>query len=189
MRSHKLRRQNRKSKKNDRVRGGEIDGDERCGEDATVKKGFFGSEWCAPKLSGKETESKGFMGLNVPEISNPFAKKENENINTEIEPVAPMEETSNEIMPPAVEETSNEIVTSPIEEPANEIMPPAVEEPANEIMPPAVEEPANEINKPNTGGKRKSKKQSKRKTAKKGGSKKNRTKKSKKNSRKNRSKK
>jgi hypothetical protein len=167
MRSHKVRRQNRKSKKNNRVRGGDTEGDERCGQDATVKKGFLGNEWCAPKLSGKETESesKGFMGLNVPEISNPFAKKENENINTEIEPVAPVDETSNEILTTPSEETSNE------------------------IMPPAVEEPANEINKPNTGGKRKSKKQSKQKTAKKGGSKKNRTKKSKKNSRKNRSKK
>jgi len=183
MRSYRSKRQNRKSNKKNRVRGGDTEGDERCGKDATVKKGFLSGEWCAPKINkdgsdNEKSETKGFSIM--PEIPNPFSsEKKNETtplVNGEEQPAE-----NGEIQPP--------VENGVIQPPENGVIQPpadgAVTTAPVDGEPPAVEEV-----KPNIGGKkRKTKKQSKRKSAKKGGSKKKRTKKSRKNSRKNRSKK
>jgi hypothetical protein len=194
MRSYRSKRQNRKSNKKNRVRGGDSEGDERCGKDATVKKGFLSGEWCAPKINkdgsdNEKSETKGFSIM--PEIPNPFSsEKKNETtplVNGEEQPAE-----NGEIQPPV----ENGEIQPPVEN--GEIQPPVengeiqplVEN--GEIKPPENGAPAPVVEevKPNIGGKkRKTKKQSKRKSAKKGGSKKKRTKKSRKNSRKNRSKK
>ena len=170
MRSYRSRRQNRKSNKKNRVRGGDTEGDERCGKDATVKKGFLSGEWCAPKINkdGSDNEKSETKGLSfMPEIPNPFSgEKKNET-------------TADGVEEPAVVQSGEEQPVVSSEMPSGEI-PPVVS---------SVQEQVNDEKKPSTGGKRKTKKQSKRKSAKKGGSKKKRTKKSKKNSRKNRSKK
>jgi len=204
MRSYRSRRQNKKSNKKNRVRGGDTEGDERCGKDATVKKGFLSGEWCAPKINKdgsdnekSETKEVSFM----PQMPNLFSgEKKNETtplVNGEEQPVVP----SGEEQPPVVSsgEEQPPVVPSGEEQPvvpSGEEQPPVV--PSGEEQPvvqsgeeqpvvPSGEEPKKE--NLSTGGKRKTKKQSKRKSAKKGGSKKKRTKKSKKNSRKNRSKK
>ena len=183
MKSYRNRRQNRKSKKNISVRGGDYDGDERCGKDATVKKGFLSGEWCAPKINkdgsdNEKSETKGFSIM--PEMPNLFDnKKENEQPvvqSDEEQPVMPTE-----MQPRVPSDEEQPVVPSGQEQP---VMP-------TEMQPrvPSGEEPNNTENKPTGGKRRRSKKQSKRKTAKKGGSKKRRTRKSKKNSKKNRSKK
>ena len=168
MKSHRNRRQHRKSRKNNRVRGGDTEGDERCGKDATVKKGFLSGEWCAPKINkdgsdNEKSETKGFSIM--PEMTTLFDNKKEIEQSDEVNgPVL-----SDEVKGPVLSDEVNGPVLSDQEQPVVEPVP---------------------VEKPPTGGKRRrSKKQSKRKTAKKGGSKKRRTKKSRKNSKKNRSKK
>jgi hypothetical protein len=84
MRSYRSKRQNRKSNKKNRVRGGDTEGDERCGKDATVKKGFLSGEWCAPKINkdGSDNEKSETKGFSI--MSNLFSgKKKNETTTTE----------------------------------------------------------------------------------------------------------
>jgi len=180
MTNHSIKKHNKKSRKNNRIKGGLT-----C-EDAGLKtkSGWF-SKYCAPEEEAvKDLETK-------------EEKKEENTI------FPPLFTSSNDKEAPAVEGLTTpaeaaptgeqetpavEGLTTPAEAPApaGEQEAPAVQGVTTEI-PPAVEGEV-EPEKPTTGGKnKKSKKQSKRKTAKKGGNKKQN--KSKKNSRKNRSKK
>ena len=171
-----VKKHNRKSRKNNRRKGGSS-----CeGVGLETKSGWF-SKYCAPEEEAvKDLETK-------------EEKKEENTI------FPPLFTSNNDKEAPVVEG-----LTTPAEAaPAGEQETPAVEglttpageqeAPAGEQETPAVEgltTPAGEVEpeKTTTGGKnKKSKKQSKRKTAKKGGNKKQN--KSKKNSRKNRSKK
>ena len=199
MRTYRNKRNHSKSKKNNRLNGGDNDRDERCGKDATVKKGFFGNEWCVPKNTAAPSDETNKSIMNMFSMGKPSRE-------TSGEPVVELGETAPVQGEPIQEETPSQtpVEVNPMtiqEEPTQapvEVNPMTIqEEPTQapvEVNPMTIQEETTQVpvegeqQPPKTvGGKsKKSKKQSKRKTQKKGGKKVN---KSKKNSKKNRSKK
>jgi len=177
-----VKKHNRKSRKNNRRKGGS-----NCeGVGLVTKSGLF-SNYCAPEEEAvKDIETKEENTIFPPLFTS--SDKEApavEGLTT------PAEAQVEGLTAPAAAEVLAEV---PAEVPAGEQQAPAVEVQGQPEKPTTGEQqaPAVEVQgqpeKPTTGGKnKKSKKQSKRKTAKKGGNKKQN--KSKKNSRKNRSKK
>jgi len=183
MRTYRNKRNHSKSKKNNRLNGGDNDRDERCGKDATVKKGFFGNEWCVPKNTAAPSDETNKSIMNMFSMGKPSRE-------TSGEPVVELGETAPVQGEPIQEETPSQtpVEVNPMtiqEEPTQapvEVNPMTIQEETTQVPVEGEQQPPKTV-----GGKsKKSKKQSKRKTQKKGGKKVN---KSKKNSKKNRSKK